>query len=54
MKLPGVKVERDGEQVFNKIQHLERQFHDTYDFCNMEMGQGLEENDAEGFDGAVW
>lgn len=49
----GVKVKRDGKQVLNKIQHLERQFRDAYDFCNTETGQGLEENDPEGFDGAV-
>jgi hypothetical protein len=53
MNEAGVKVERDGKQVLNKIQHLERQFRDAYDFCNTEMGQGLEENDPEGFEGAV-
>ena len=53
MNEAGVKVERDGKQVLNKIQHLERQFRDAYDFCNTETGQGLEENDPEGFEGAV-
>lgn len=49
----GVVVERDAKQVTNKIQHLERQFRDAYDFCNTETGQGLQANDPEGFDGAV-
>jgi hypothetical protein len=49
----GVVVERDAKQVINKIQHLERQFRDAYDFCNTETGQGLQENDPQGFDDAV-
>jgi hypothetical protein len=52
MNEAGVKVERDEKQVLNNNQHLERQFRDVYDLCNMETGQGLEENDPEGFDGA--
>jgi hypothetical protein len=53
MNQAGVKEERDGKQVLNEIQHLERQFHFAIDFCNMKMGQGLEENNREGFNGAV-
>jgi hypothetical protein len=49
----GVVVERDAKQVLNKIQHLERQFREAYDFSNTETGQGLQEGDPAGFDAAV-
>jgi len=49
----GVVVERDAKQVMNKIQHIERQFREAYDFSNTETGQGLQEGDTDGFDEAV-
>ena len=49
----GVLVPRDEKQVRNKIQHLERQFRDAYDFANTETGAGLMETDGVLFDDAV-
>lgn len=49
----GVLVKRDDRQVRNKIQHLERQFRDAYDFANTETGAGLLKEDQVVFDDAV-
>ena len=49
----GVLVKRDNRQVKNKIQHLERQFREAFDFANTETGAGLKEGDLVLFDDAV-
>lgn len=49
----GVLVPRDDRQVRNKIQHLERQFREAFDFANTETGAGLLEKDVGAFDDAV-
>ena len=49
----GVLVSRDHKAVKNKIQHLERQFREAYDFANTETGAGLKEQDGVLFDDAV-
>ena len=49
----GVLVKRDDKQVRNKIQHLERQFREAYDFANTETGAGLLREDQVVFDDAV-
>ena len=49
----GVLVKRDHKQVRNKIQHLERQFREAYDFANTETGAGLMTEDKVVFDEAV-
>ena len=49
----GVVVQRDDRQVRNKIQHLERQFREAFDFANTETGAGLLENNRGAFDDAV-
>ena len=49
----GVLVHRDDKQVRNKIQHLERQFWEAFDFANTETGVGLLETDRGAWDDAV-
>ena len=49
----GVLVKRDHKQVQNKIQHLEQQFWEAYNFANTETGAGLMREDKVVFDDAV-
>ena len=49
----GVVLPRDEKQVRNKIQHLERQFREAFDFANTQTGAGLLENDRGNFDSVL-
>jgi hypothetical protein len=37
----GVRVERTGESVKNKIDHMQRMMHETCDFVNSATGEGI-------------